>query len=171
MSGQTRNNNVNPPQKQPGGAPDTMQPMAATAPHQRPHWQRMLWLAAGGLSLAAGLVGLLLPLLPTVPFVLLAAFCFSRGSERCDRWICEHRHFGPMVRDWRAHRAVPLRGKWMATVMMSISSVGALFLVPMPWGAAPAVCCAAVAAWMWSLPNAAPRGARAAAEPPAPPSA
>lgn len=168
MSGQTRNNKANHRQKQRVGTPDTMRPMPATAPDQRPPWQRMLWLAAGGLSLGCGLLGLVLPLVPTVPFVLLAAFCFSKGSERCDRWICEHRHFGPMVRDWRNHRAVPLRGKWIATVMMSISSVGALFLVPMPWGAAPAICCAAVAAWMWSLPNAAPRGARPAPEPPPP---
>lgn len=127
--------------------------MPAPAPQDRPHWQRLLWLSAGGLSLLTGFIGLLLPLLPTVPFVLLAAFCFSKGSERCERWICEHRHFGPMVLNWRAHRAVPLRAKWIATVMMSISSVGALFIVPMPWGAVPGVCCAAVGAWMWTLPH------------------
>lgn len=130
--------------------------MPPPLPADRPHWQRLLWLAGGGLSLLAGLIGVLLPLLPTVPFVLLAAFCFSRGSERCERWILEHRHFGPMVVNWRRHRTVPLRAKWLATVMMTISSVGAWLVIPSLWRWAPAVCCAAVAAWMWTLPSRAP---------------
>lgn len=130
--------------------------MPASSPADRPHWQRLLWLLAGGLSLLAGLIGIVLPLLPTVPFVLLAAFCFSRGSERCERWILEHRHFGPMVLRWRAHRVVPRRAKWLATVMMTISSVGAWFVIPSLWRWAPALCCTAVALWMWSLPSEVP---------------
>ena len=61
----------------------------------RPRWQRVLWAAAGVLALVTGLVGIFVPLLPTTPFVLLAAFCFSRGSERCERWLLEHPRFGP----------------------------------------------------------------------------
>jgi uncharacterized membrane protein YbaN (DUF454 family) len=120
----------------------------------RPTWQRVLWLGAGALSLLIGVLGIVLPLVPTVPLVLLAAFCFSRGSQRCENWILEHRHFGPMVRNWRASRAVPLRAKWLATVMMGISSVGAWWLLPPPWGWGPGACCALVALWLWRLPTA-----------------
>lgn len=120
---------------------------------ERPRWSRLLWLAAGSLSLAAGVVGIVLPLLPTTPFVLLAAFCFSRGSERCERWLVEHPRLGPMVRDWREHHAVPLRAKQLAWVMMTIGSVWAGFVLPVKVAWLPALCCAAVAVWMWRLPT------------------
>ncbi len=91
----------------------------------RPGWQRVLWLALGGLSLLTGIVGAFLPVLPTTPFVLLAAFAFSRGCARCERWLLEHRHFGPMVQDWRRDRAVPLRAKQVAVAMMTLGSAWA----------------------------------------------
>lgn len=137
-------------------------------------WQRALWLAAGGLSLATGIVGIFVPLLPTTPLVLIAAWCFSRGSARCERWLLEHPRFGPMVRDWRAHRAMPLRAKQLATFMMTLGSAWAAWLLPQPWAWLPALACTAVAVWMWRLPTRAaqvaegPRGAapaRAAAAP------
>jgi uncharacterized membrane protein YbaN (DUF454 family) len=124
---------------------------------QRPAWRRALWLAAGAGSLLLGIVGLFLPLLPTTPFVLLAAFCFSRGSERCERWILQHPRFGPMVRDWREQRAVPLRAKQLAIAMMALGSAWAWWLMPPPLGLLPALLCAAVALWMWRLPTAQPR--------------
>lgn len=120
---------------------------------RRPHWQRVLWALAGLVSLVLGLVGIFVPLLPTTPFVLLAAFCFSRGSARCERWLLEHPRFGPMVRDWRAYRAVPLRAKQLATVMMAIGSTWAAWTLPGRFGWVPGVVCAAVAAWLWSLPT------------------
>ncbi|MCR5884161.1 YbaN family protein [Rhizobacter sp. J219] len=122
--------------------------------------QRLLWLAAGLLSLLAGIVGIFLPLLPTTPFVLLAAFCFSRGSARLEAWLVQHPRFGPMVAAWRRNRAVPLRAKQLATVMMAVSAIGTWFVLQSPWRWAPAIVCIGVALWLWSLPTtrAAPPG-------------
>jgi uncharacterized membrane protein YbaN (DUF454 family) len=136
-----------------------MQPVA-DPPHPRPQWQRVLWLLAGVCSLLTGIVGIFLPLLPTTPFVLLAAFCFSRGSQRCETWLLQHPRFGPMVRDWRANRAIPLRAKQLATTMMAIGSAWAWWVMPAHLGWMPATVCAAVAAWMWSLPTAVRRSSR-----------
>lgn len=116
------------------------------------HWRRLLWMLAGGLSLLLGVIGIFVPLLPTTPFVLLAAACFSRGSVRCEQWLLNHRIFGPMVRDWRAYRAVPLRAKQLATLMMAVGSAWAAWVLPtLRW--LPALCCAAVALWLWRLPT------------------
>ena len=120
---------------------------------ERARWQRVLWASAGALALLTGLVGIFVPLLPTTPFVLLAAFCFSRGSERCERWLLEHPRFGPMVCDWRERRAVPLRAKQLATVMMALGSVWAAFTLPARVAWLPALVCTAVAVWLWRLPT------------------
>ena len=133
---------------------------SAIVPSERPRWQRTLWLLAGASCLLAGIVGIFLPLLPTTPFVLLAAWCFSRGSLRCEAWLLNHPRFGPMVRDWRANRAVPLRAKQLSSAMMAIGSAWAWWVMPPRFGWLPALLCAAVAAWLWSLPTAAPRRSR-----------
>jgi uncharacterized membrane protein YbaN (DUF454 family) len=130
--------------------------MPPATPPRRPTWQRVVWAGAGAVSLALGLVGIFVPLLPTTPFVLLAAFCFSRGSTRVERWLLAHPRFGPMVADWRARRAVPRRAKQLATVMMALGSIWAWWMMPAPWRWLPALCCAAVALWLWRLPDAAP---------------
>ncbi|MEO8117766.1 MAG: YbaN family protein [Rhodoferax sp.] len=119
----------------------------------RPRWQRWVWLLCGWLCLITGVVGIVLPLLPTTPFVLLAAFCFSRGSARCEQWLLTHPRFGPMVRNWRTHRALPLRAKQLATAMMALSSAASWWLLPAQVGWIPAVCCIGVAVWLWRLPT------------------
>ena len=80
--------------------------------------RRWAYLAGGWGFLALGLVGVVLPVLPTTPFVLLAAWCFSRSSERLHRWLLEHRTFGPLVRDWEAHGVIRLRAKLLASAVI-----------------------------------------------------
>ena len=77
---------------------------------------RMLWTTAGMVSFGLGVVGVVVPLLPTVPFMLLAAYCFARGSEKFHDWLVNHPRFGPGIRDWRAHGAISRKGKIAATV-------------------------------------------------------
>jgi uncharacterized membrane protein YbaN (DUF454 family) len=136
--------------------PQTM-PQDTPNPPNRARWQRGLWLACGAVCLLTGLVGLLLPLLPTTPFVLLAAYCFSQGSTRYEQWLLAHPRFGPMVRDWRGQHAVPLRAKQLAWVMMAASSALAVWWLPGAVAWIPGACCTLVAIWLWRLPTAAPQ--------------
>ncbi|WP_313918950.1 YbaN family protein [Tahibacter sp.] len=66
-------------------------------------------MALAVVALALGVAGFFLPVLPTVPFVLLAAFAAARGSERLHAWMRNHASFGPMLRDWEREGAVSLR--------------------------------------------------------------
>ena len=76
-----------------------------------PRWKRYLLTAAGVVSLGLGALGVVLPLLPTTPFLLLAAACFFRSSDRLYDWLMRHRWFGPYIRNYREHRAIALGAK------------------------------------------------------------
>jgi len=128
-------------------------PPTLPPPPSRPRWLRWFWLICGALSLLLGVIGIALPLLPTTPFVLLAAYCFSLGSARYEQWLLNHPRFGPMVRDWRSQRAVPLRAKQVAWGTMTLSSFIAWWFMPPNIGWVPGACCALVALWMWRLPT------------------
>lgn len=132
-------------------SPPDLPPLPATRRH--PAWLRALWIAAGAMAFVSGVVGIFVPLVPTTPFILLAAFCFSRGCARCEAWLLAHPRLGPLVRDWRERHAIPLRAKQLATVMMAIGCAVAWPQLPSPWQWAPIVLCSAVAAWMWRLPT------------------
>ncbi len=82
---------------------------------------RFLYLALGWIMVAVALVGIFLPVLPTTPFLLLAAWLFARSSERIETWLLTHRLFGPPLRDWRQYGAIPRRAKILACVMMAAS--------------------------------------------------
>jgi uncharacterized protein len=77
----------------------------------------LLW-TAGSVSLLLGLIGVVLPGLPTTPFVLLAAACYAKASPRLHAWLLNHRLTGPMLRDWEAHRSLTRRTKTVAVVSM-----------------------------------------------------
>jgi uncharacterized membrane protein YbaN (DUF454 family) len=79
---------------------------------------RWLYNIGGGICVGLGFLGLFLPLLPTTPFLLLAAFCFSRGSTRMHRWLVEHKTMGRMIKDWNEHRVIRPRVKWTAAIMI-----------------------------------------------------
>ena len=83
--------------------------------------RRLTYLALGYTCLGLGLVGAFLPLLPTTVFLLIAAWAFSRSSERWHRWLLEHPRFGPAVRAWEAHRAMPRRAKRLAYAALAVS--------------------------------------------------
>ena len=70
---------------------------------------------------ALGVVGVVLPGLPTVPFLLVAAWAAARGSDRLSAWLDDHRQFGPLLRDWREQRAIPRRAKWTGVVLLLLS--------------------------------------------------
>lgn len=130
----------------------------------QPRRFRWAWWVLAYTSLGLGLVGMVLPGLPTVPFVLLSAFAAARGSERLHRRLLADRRFGPMIRDWQAGRTVSRRAKWMAAGTMLASSLLLLGLTlassqPRWWLLAlPVACMASVATWLWRRP-----------EPPVPP--
>lgn len=77
----------------------------------------------GVLFVLIGIVGIFLPLLPTTPFLLVAAFCFARGSDKFHAWLLNHKVLGPPIADWNRHRVIRLRYKVMATVVMAITTI------------------------------------------------
>jgi uncharacterized protein len=95
---------------------------------------RVFWVCAGFLSLLLGLIGIFLPVMPTTPFVILAAFCFSRGSKRLHEWILSQKHLGPMIRDWEEHGVVPLRAKVLTTILLAISTTSLHIFAPVSLG-------------------------------------
>jgi len=82
---------------------------------------RVIYLSVGVFFLGLGIVGTVVPLIPTTGPVLLAAFFFSRSSERFDRWLVNHRIFGGIVRDWRAGRGFSVRTKAVAVIAIAVT--------------------------------------------------
>lgn len=116
---------------------------------------RAAYLAAGFAFIGLAVLGALLPVLPSTPFVLLAAACFARSSERFYAWVMNHRSFGPLVREWRHHRSIPYRAKLYAIALMSLSlTVSIVFFVEPPWlRVALAVFGVALALWLYNVPS------------------
>jgi uncharacterized membrane protein YbaN (DUF454 family) len=92
---------------------------------------RLWFIAAGHLCMGLAVLGAFLPLLPTTPFLLLAAAAYARGSRRFYNWLLGTRSFGPMIRNWREHRAVARRHKLLA-IGLIVASIGSTVLFFMP---------------------------------------
>jgi uncharacterized protein len=131
----------------------------APSPHPRPLTgpARWLFLLLAVTSLALGIVGLFLPVVPTVPFLLLSAWAAARSSPRLLRWLESHPHFGPPLRDWRNGGVVRRRAKWLASLVMAASAAGMLLWRGPRWYVlAIAAVMAVVLLWLWRRPESAP---------------
>jgi uncharacterized membrane protein YbaN (DUF454 family) len=110
--------------------------------------RRPLYLTAGLASLGLGIAGAFLPVLPTVPFLLLAAFCFARSNPAWERRLLAHPRWGPPIKDWRDRRAISRRAKVAAFVMLGVSAALAWFGMSWPWLLFPLAAIAASGTWI-----------------------
>lgn len=96
--------------------------------------KKILLIIAGWLSVILAIIGIVLPLLPTTPFLLLAAFCFSKSSERFHDWLLNHRWFGDYIRNFQSGRGMTFKAK-VSTIFLIWLSIGAsvTFFVPIWW--------------------------------------
>lgn len=94
---------------------------------------RLMYAALGTLFVLLGIAGALLPVLPTTPFMLLAAGCYARASTRFYNWLLNSRAFGPTILEWRRHRSIPWRVKLGAIGLMAVTfGISIVFFVPWP---------------------------------------
>ena len=129
-------------------------PLAVAGAALAPGGLRTALVAFGWANVAAGLVGIFVPGLPTTVFLLIALWAFSRSSPRFNAWLVNHPRFGPLLRDWRTDRVVPVRAKCLALGMMAIS-LGVATVLADGWvlPAALAAVLAAVAAFLLTRPS------------------
>jgi hypothetical protein len=125
----------------------------ATRLHDSP-LVRGLLLAAGAVAVVLGLVGVVVPVLPTTPFLLVAAACFARASPACYRYLLASR-FGPLILEWRQHRSIPWRAKRAALVLLALSLGTSIVLFVRPLWAQLLVAAfgIAVGAWLYRIPS------------------
>lgn len=103
----------------------------------QPHRSRVVrgtFIVLGFVSVGLGTAGVVLPVLPTTPFILLAAFFFARSSPRFDAWLVNHRLFGSLVRDWRAGRGLSVRAKTISLAAIALTfTITIVFAIDAAW--------------------------------------
>lgn len=114
---------------------------------------RIFWLGIGMLALLCGLVGIFVPVLPTVPFLLLATFGFARSSERLHNWLITHPIYGPPIRDWQIRGAISKRAKLFATASIGASLVISALIVPWEIWAIQLIILGCTMMFIWSRPG------------------
>jgi uncharacterized protein len=118
------------------------------------HTQQLLWRISTVVALTLGIIGIALPVVPTVPFLILAAWTSSKGWPAVEKWLLDHPFHGPHIRRWREHGVIPRRVKWLATLMMATSAIAIQFIALPGWIrlSVPLVM-GAVAIWLWLRPE------------------
>ena len=114
--------------------------MAKPAKHKQSPFKRLLYLATGWGSLVLGIIGVVLPLLPTTPFILLSAWCFSQSSTRFHNWLTAHKYFGPIIQDWQSDKGIPKKSRNRAIIFMWCGMGLSIFLVGKFWATLSLIC-------------------------------
>jgi uncharacterized membrane protein YbaN (DUF454 family) len=114
---------------------------------------RIGYVLLGFLSMGLGAIGAFVPLLPTVPFMLLAAFFFARSSPKMERRLLEHPTVGPHIAAWRSRGAISRNGKRAALIAFTISATVGLVALPFPWSVVPLIAALIGGSWIWTRPE------------------
>ncbi len=121
---------------------------------------RWFFMVAGGISLLLGILGAFLPILPTTPFILLTAFFWAKSSPRFHAWLLNHKHFGMMVRNWESNHVIPLKMKWLSTIMMNGTILMTVLTLPSDRWILKLVMLSisiGTSIWIWSFPHEMPK--------------
>lgn len=114
---------------------------------------RHIWYALGLLAIGAAMVGVALPIMPTVPFLLLAAFCFARSNPELAARLYNDPRYGPALRAWRDHRAIARKAKISSILAMSAGVAFTWYVVGWPWVAVSLAVLLIVGPWIWTRPE------------------
>ena len=116
--------------------------------------KKLFWNILGFLSLGVAYIGVITPGIPYSPFVVFAAYCFSKGSERMHRWLYNHKLFGPFLTNWGEKRVFPQKMKYFMLAMMTLSLIIMYITgVKLIGVVSTAVFMALVAVWAWRYPS------------------
>jgi uncharacterized protein len=116
--------------------------------------KRRLYLAGGLISVGLGTVGIFVPLLPTVPFLILAAFCFARSSPQLEAKLLNNPRYGPHLVAWREKGVVSRRAKISATAAFVASIALGFLALSLPWSLIPTGVALICGTWLWRRPEA-----------------
>jgi len=111
---------------------------------------RQLYLVGGLIAVGLGALGVFLPIMPTVPFLLLAAFCFARSNPEWEARLLDHPTYGKSLREWRERRAISRRAKVMAVTAMSVGVGFTWLAVGWPWVGISLAVLAICGSWIWT---------------------
>ncbi|MEQ1454167.1 YbaN family protein [Acinetobacter seifertii] len=114
----------------------------------------LFWRTLVVIFIALGIIGAILPGMPTTVFLILAAWAASKGWPQMDAWLLNHPKYGPTLRDWRANGTVPRKAKWIASIMMTLSGILMLFTTAPFWVKVfTDTTMLVVAIWLWLRPE------------------
>ncbi|WP_420628197.1 YbaN family protein [Candidatus Leptofilum sp.] len=114
-----------------------------------------LWFVLGTFFLGTAVLGIILPVLPTTPLVLVAAGCFAKSSPKTYNWLLESEQFGPLIKNWEANRCIPLKIKRLAmTMIVLFGGSSVIFFVSVIWAKVAALALLAYGGWyVWQIPS------------------